>query len=231
LRQYPSILRNLLISNNLYKITTRIMVSQGKKKDELTWQDLQDHALWWVKLGYRSFRYLTTFWQRHFKLTVLSMGGFAVLMTGLLYLEAQQYQVTTTFVYTELHPKIFGDMADKLNATIKTESTQRVAELLHLSVEDAGKIKGVVVSDNRGKPLSNNYSTRKEPMLVTIKLAAPLPEDSLRQAISQYFNDNPFTADRLELKKRQLNEELAYIDVKLQTIDSILTTLYSRPTH
>ena len=50
----------------------------------------------------------------------------------------------TTFVYGDLHPKIFGDMVDKLNALIQNDQIAQVAGLMNLAAGQAEKIKDFV---------------------------------------------------------------------------------------
>ncbi len=175
-----------------------------------------------VGFCFRSFR-------RHTGLFLASMLVLEVLLLAFLYLQSRQYEAVTTFVYVDLHPKIFGDMTTKLNTLIVNDNTVKVAELMNLSEADAEKITRIKVTDSRGKPFHKNYSMRKEPMLIRIDLQEPMPEATLEEAVSYYYNSNPFTADRLELKKKLLQEELKYIERKLSTIDSILIKVYLQP--
>jgi hypothetical protein len=202
-------------------------MDREERTDQLRWQDLRDHALWWLRQGYRLSRLLTRAARRHPLLSLLSAGLVAAAFAGLLYLQSREYRVSTTLVYGELHPKIFGDMIARLDALIEQEEIEKSARLLALSPAEVRKIEQIEVSDIRGKPLSTNYTMRKEPMRITLTLSDPIPEDSLYRAVTYYLNSNPFTADRLEMKKRQLREELAYIETKIGTIDSILTNLYA----
>lgn len=157
------------------------------------------------------------------------MGVGAILFLGLLFLRSKEYVMTTTLVYGELHPKIYGDMIEKLNAVLENRKPDKVAALLGISRAQAGRINHFKATDSRGRPLTDNYTLRKEPLILTVNLSQPIPEDSLRQAVSHYFNSNPFIADRLGLKLKLLREELGYINRKMATIDSVLTNLYSAP--
>lgn len=203
-------------------------MARQEKSDALTWEDLRRHALWWVGLFHRAFGFFAGVWRRHRWASLAGMSLGVTLLIGMLYLRAGEYRMTTTIVYGELHPKIFGDMVAKLNGLLKNQRQDKAAELMQLSREQVEKIRSVKITDIKGKTLVTNYTFRKEPLLLTIGLSAPIDEDTLRRAVLHYFNGNPFTADRLELKKRLLLEERDYIDRKLETIDSILSNLYIR---
>ncbi len=197
--------------------------------DQLSWQDLQAHALWWGRLGYAIFSF---FWQVLWKYWKLSFGLmllFALLQIGRLYGEAQEFEMTSTFVYGDLHPKVFGDMIAKINTLIVNQETEQVSQLLALKSSQVDKIKSIRVADSRGKSLVDNYTMNKEPMIITVKMGAPIPGDSLQTAINTYLNSNPFSAKRLDMKKRLLSEELSFINNKQATIDSVLKRLYEVP--
>lgn len=197
--------------------------------DQLSWKDLQAHALWWARLGYAIFSF---FWQVLWKYWKLSFGLmllFALLQIGRLYGEAQEYEMTSTFVYGDLHPKVFGDMIAKINSLMANQETEQVSQLLALKSSQVDKIKSIRVADSRGKSLVDNYTMTKEPMIITVKMGAPIPGDSLQTAINTYLNSNPFSAKRLDMKKRLLSEELSFINNKQATIDSVLKRLYEVP--
>lgn len=198
-----------------------------EKPEPLTWQDLQNHLLWWVRLLYHSTQFFTDVLFKHWRTSTVFMLAGILIMLSWLRLNSSDFEMKATLVYGDLHPKIFGDMVAKLDALLKNGRSDKVAELMQLTEDQAKKIKKVKITDIKGKALTTNYTFRKEPIAFSITLSDTLDEGLLRQAIIGYFNSNPFTADRLELKKRQLREEMSYIEEKLQTIDSILAKLYS----
>lgn len=205
------------------------MNSPTPTDDQLSWQDLQAHALWWGRLGYAI---VSFFWQVLWKYWKLSFGLMlllALLQIGRLYGEAQEFEMTSTFVYGDLHPKVFGDMIAKVNTLIANQETEQVSQLLALKSSQVDKIRSIRVADSRGKSLVNNYTMNKEPMVITVKMGAPIPGDSLQTAINTYLNSNPFSAKRLDMKKRLLSEELSFINNKQATIDSVLKRLYEVP--
>lgn len=204
------------------------MAQHNNKSDEISWLDLQNHLLWWVAIFNRIRRLMFSSWKQNRMLYYLSMGLSLAFFILYLYGKAQTYQVKTTFVYGDLHPKIFGDMVGKLNALINNKNWGKVASLMQLSPADARKISSVKAYNSRGKSFKKDYSFRKEPMIIEMDLKDSIEESRLKRAIVNYLNSNPFTADRLELKKKLYYEELAYIDKKMNTIDSVLNTFYSR---
>lgn len=204
------------------------MVTREDQQDTLSWQDVQQHLLWWLRKGYSILSFLFKLIRRRPVLCLSAMVLFGLLFTGSLYLQSREYLVSTTFVYGDLHPKVFGDMVGKLNNLIINGDYGKVASLMHLSPPEAEKIKGVDVSDIKGRPLSTNFTMQKEPMQITLRLSGPMPEDTLYKAVAYYLNSNPFTASRLELRKRLLLEELDYINRRLPVIDSLLASFYSR---
>lgn len=205
------------------------MTTPNSTNDQLSWQDLQQHALWWVKLAANT---VSFFWRVLWKHWFLSFG-FIALFTGLqlfsLYQQSKSYEMTSTFVYGDLHPKIFGDMIAKVNSLINNQETEQVAKLLKLESSQVKNISSIKVSDSRGKSLESNYTMHKEPMIITVRMQRPIPGDSLQLAINHYLNSNPFSAKRLQMKKRLLREELEYINAKQVTIDSVLKRLYENP--
>lgn len=204
------------------------MESDKNQQAYLSWSDLRQHALWWIGSLGRSFQFFLRVAFRHWKLSFSLMALFSLFFIGILSLKSRSYQMVTTYVYGELHPKIFGDMLEKLNMLLDFGQVEKASELLKLSPEQAAKIQSIKATDVKGKPLVKNYAFRKEPMVVTVNLSDTMDDDSLKQAISYYLNSNPFTAERLDLKIRLTREEIDFINFKLQTIDSVLTNLYAR---
>lgn len=198
--------------------------------DVLSWKDIRDHLLWWLRLAARSLSFARDVMTRYKRISWPLMLAGAGLAVGALYLKSKVFTMTTTYVYGDLHPKIFGDMIDKLNALIWDNRTGKAAEVTGLTEEQAGQLLRFEVTDSRGRPLSNNYTLHKEPLILTVDMRRAIDEDSLRKAISSYFNGNPFTADRMEMKKKLLRDELTFIDGKLETIDTVLTNLYAGDT-
>ncbi|GJM32579.1 MAG: hypothetical protein DHS20C18_15800 [Saprospiraceae bacterium] len=203
------------------------MVSEKEDSEIISWRDLQQHALAWINGIYKSFRFFRDVIIRHWRLSWALIAIFALISVGWLYVRAQEFSMSTTFVYGELHPKIFGDMVEKLNALLQYDPAGKGTELLLLTNAQLKKINRINITDSQGKPLVNNYTMRKEPFIVTVNLSELIDEDSLRQGLTYYFNSNPFTADRLDLKKKNWQEELKYINFKLKTIDSVLVQLYA----
>lgn len=205
------------------------MTTPNSTNDQLSWQDLQQHALWWVKLAANT---VSFFWRVLWKHWFLSFGLIA-LFTSLqlfsLYQQSKSYEMTSTFVYGDLHPKIFGDMIAKVNSLINNQESEQVADLLQLKSSQVKNISSIKVSDSRGKSLESNFTMHKEPMIITVKMQRPIPGDSLQLAINHYLNSNPFSAKRLTMKKRLLQEELDFINAKQITIDSVLQRLYENP--
>ena len=198
------------------------------KKEALTWEDLRQHGLGLLR-GIRTLlRFFSSLAFGNYRLTT----GLVTLLTVtallfMLYQRAQTYEASTTLVYADLHPKIFGDMIDKVDALISFQQTERAAAMLHLDPSQVEKIKSVRITDTRGRSLLQNYTMAKEPLILSIKLTGMLSEDSLERAMIGYLNNNPFTAERIDLKKQLWREELRYNNEKIATIDSVLSTLYS----
>lgn len=205
------------------------MTTPNSTNDQLSWQDLQKHALWWVKLAATT---TTFFWRvlwKHWRLSFSLIAIISGLQIFSLYQKAQSFEMTSTFVYGDLHPKIFGDMIAKVNTLINNQEEAQVAKLLDLKPTQVAKISSIKVADSRGKSLESNFTMHKEPMIITVKMRQPLPGDSLQAAINHYLNSNPFSAKRLQMKKRLLEEELVFINTKQATIDSVLKRLYENP--
>ncbi len=203
------------------------MGSQQGDKDVLTWDDIKQHALTWINGIYKSAGFTWAVATKYWRLTWALMAIFALLSVGYLYQKSQEFALTTTFVYGELHPKIFGDMVEKLNQVLRFGETGKAADLLLLRESQVKKINKIEITDSQGRSLVDNYTMRKEPFIVTVSMTEVIAEDSLREALTFYFNSNPFTAERMGLKRKNWEEELTYVNAKIQTIDSVLLKLYA----
>lgn len=205
------------------------MTTPNSANDQLSWQDLQQHALWWVKLAANTVSFFWRVLWKHWLLSFSLIAIFTALQVFSLYQASKSYEMTSTFVYGDLHPKIFGDMVAKVNILINNQEHEQVANLLNLKPSQVRSINSIKVADSRGKSLESNFTMHKEPMIITVKMQKPIPGDSLQLAINHYLNSNPFSAKRLEMKKRLLQEELEFINTKQVTIDSVLKRLYETP--
>ncbi len=213
----------------VYSLIVSHMTTPNSTNDQLSWQDLQQHALWWVRLAADTVSFFWRVLWKHWFLSFSLIGLLTALQVFSLYQQSKSYEMTSTFVYGDLHPKIFGDMIAKVNILINNQEDEQVARLLHLKPSQVSSINAINVSDSRGKSLESNYTMHKEPMIITVKMRQPIPGDSLQLAINHYLNSNPFSAKRLEMKKRLLQEELEFINAKQITIDSVLKRLYETP--
>ena len=205
------------------------MTTPNSANDQLSWQDLPQHALWWGKLAANAVSFFWRVLWKHWLLSFSLIAIFTALQVFSLYQASKSYEMTSTFVYGDLHPKIFGDMVAKVNILINNQENEQVASLLNLKPSQVQSINSIKVSDSRGKSLESNFTMHKEPMIITVKMQKPIPGDSLQLAINHYLNSNPFSARRLEMKKRLLQEELDFINTKQITIDSVLKRLYEAP--
>jgi len=203
------------------------MQSPQEEPAHLTWQDVFKQLSWIGNLANQLFGFFRQVLLQKWRVTLPLIIIFALLSLFLLYNRSQSYAVTTTFVYEELHPKIFGDMIDRLNELFYYDRLDKAAALLNLSPAQVKKISSIKSTDTQGRALINNYAFRQEPMVVTINLSGAINEDSLRKGITQYLNSNPYTSERLELKKQLLREEKRFVEDKMQTIDSLLTIFYA----
>lgn len=204
------------------------MEISNREKEGLNWKDISEHFLAIAGFFQGIIDFCRLIIAKHFFLTLSLCAFFSLLSIGYLYNKSKIYEAQTTYVYGDLHPKIFGDMIEKLNALIQLKSTEKVARLLELSPSQVQNILKVSVSDTRGRPLTKNYTLGKEPIVIGVELSQPMAEDSLNTSITNYLNSNPFTAERLALKKSLWQDELKYSLQKIATIDSVLTRLYTQ---
>ena len=198
--------------------------------DSLTWQDLIKHTAVLVAILSSFFNFFRQVLIQRSRITLPLIFLFSLLSLFVLYNRSTSYEGTTTFVYKELHPKIFGDMVQRLNELFYFDQVNKAAALLNLKPNQAKLISNIKATDTQGRAFTKNYAFRQEPMVVTISLSGIIDEDSLRQSITNYLNGNPFTRDQLELKKQLLRDEEQFIDEKIQTIDSLLVNLSPKNT-
>lgn len=204
------------------------MGTETQKNGTVSMADLREHALMWARLGALFFRFLGKIVQEHKKVslptTIIGAGlGFLVLFG-----KSGNYQLSTTFIYSDLPPKVYGEMIEKLNSLLQDKSRlSEVTALLGLTNSQIETIKKITIRDNQGRNLLNNFTNQKLPLVVSVAMDEPIAGDSLRRALIYYLNDNPFTGQRLELKKKLWQEELSFIQAKLVTLDSILANVYA----
>lgn len=201
------------------------MEPSASKNDTLTWDDIYQHGLWWLRAGHNVYRFGLEVVFKNWLTSLLLAALCSGLLLAWLFQKSQQYEMKTTFVYSELHPKIFGDMGVKINSLIASKQVDQVASLLALNEAQAEKVKKISITDVRGKSLVKNYTFRKEPITISVLLSEPINADSLHDGVTYYLNSNPFTGGRLDLKTKLMREELHFIEEKLETIDTAIVNL------
>jgi hypothetical protein len=198
------------------------LTQQTRNPNELEWADLGDHVLWWINGIRGGIRLAWNNFRKNFVLYLIFIVLGLATSLGYLYQKSQTYIGKTTYRYSELHPQIFGNMVDKLNGLISSKDFDEFSSRISLPLSQARKIMKIEVTNSRGRDFSRIHAVSQVDMTVTVELSDTMDAEVLGQAVTRYFNNNPYTAARLDLKKQILNNEMEYIDGRVAMIDSIL---------
>lgn len=158
--------------------------------------------------------------QRYFWLLLVLLAGFAVLGVYQ-YQKSKVFEAKTSFLFSELQMKTYGEMVDKLQDMIKYKSYGRLATALKLPENQAAAILDIKAENRHGSKLSEDISDSKTPFYIKVVAVNNQVFDTLQGALESYLNNNTYVQEMLARKARILQQNIAYGRRELAMLDSL----------
>lgn len=191
-----------------------------EQDDELSFgdfkQQLQQLRLFLRGLFRLTFRNVRRYWA----LLLLLLIGCAAL-GHYKYKQSKVFEARTSYIYTELHKKTYGEMIDKLQEMIRVGSYNRLSDALQLSSEQARAVVGLRAENIFGAKLSEDITEDKKQFYITVIATNNTVFDTLQQALENYLNNNPQVKKKTAWKRKVLLQKIAYEEAELAMLDSL----------
>lgn len=132
------------------------------------------------------------------------------------------FRATASYIYTDLHPKVYGEMTDKLQEAIRLNSYATLSRELDMPRDQLKTIKDMQAQNIFGSKLSENRKADEHiPFYIVVVAGRNTLFDTLQQKMEDYFNHNILVKQRIQKKKKILEEKIAYSKSQLILLDSL----------
>lgn len=159
--------------------------------------------------------------RKHIVLLLVCLMGVSGIFFFLNSRKADVYHASFTVVYEELVRKVYGDRLVKLDRLL-ADNKAKAAELLNLDSNVVAHIKSVKGTNILGEDLSKDMNTDRIPFMVHMYVEDTSYIPAIQNGIVNFLeNGNKFLTAKRELKIKEVNEELAFINSQLKMMDSL----------
>ncbi len=152
----------------------------------------------------------------------------AAIGAGIWLLKPKVYEAEMTVSYVHYEKKIYADMLRKLDMLIKSGDEEALAELLLLPAENVRKIRSVEGLNIRNEDLTADLSTEKIPFYIKVGVTDLKVLKPLQPALVGYLNNTSFIQDRLNYMLRKSQQDLVFLERRLEVVDSLSNQLIIR---
>lgn len=142
------------------------------------------------------------------------------------YKQSGIYRSSFTVAYDELIRKVYGDRLAKLNVLVERGQHKRVADLLSVDEKVTVNIRGIEGVNIIGEQLVNDLNTDTIPFIVNLYMTDTIGVNSVQYGIVSYLESgNKHVEELKEHRKKQIAEELTYVERQLLLLDSTKRSL------
>lgn len=156
-----------------------------------------------------------------------------VLVVGMLFLynkkQSSIYKSSFTVAYDDLIRKVYGDRLDKLNSLVERGQHDKVSTLLNVDRKTSATIKGIEGVNIIGEDLVDDMNTDTIPFVVHLYMVDTFGLNSVQNGIVSYLETgNSYLEDLKTYRKKQIAEEIAFVDRQLSLLDSAKASLLQK---
>jgi len=145
----------------------------------------------------------------------------SLVAAGIWFLKPKVFEAEMTVSYVHYEKKIYADMLEKLDRLIESKSYSSLATILDLSVVTVEKLKSIKGYNIRKEDLTEDLSTEKIPFYISAKVTDIDVLDALQPAIVNYLDGSEFIQNRLNYMKQKSEDELKFLEQRLEIVDSL----------
>ena len=151
---------------------------------------------------------------------LITMGlGIGILLRRII---TSRTDLTMLVKFNDLGKPFYAEIIGSLNDLATSASYERLANELHLKVEDAEQILELTL-DKAGKEAADDNTSKTAPFLITISLRSIAAADNVQSALVSYINDNPYLKKLKDSQAVYYRAQLAYLDSEIRKMDSLKT--------
>ncbi len=157
-----------------------------------------------------------------YKILIIVIAG-AGLIAGFAIAKSQggYYQGSATITYITLNKKLYGEMLDKLNDLVHSNSYKALSAELKMPEADCAKILDLEGLNVAGSKLSEDITEVRQPFYVKVKLSDRNIAPILLASLKNYLNGNPFGKDLVEKDILKIRRRILFLGSELRKIDSL----------
>lgn len=150
--------------------------------------------------------------------TVIVITGSLVLLNSI---KSNTYKASFTVVYEELVRKVYGDRLHKID-NLLDKNKEKAYVLLGLDKKVGSTLESIEATNILGEDLSKDLNVDKIPFIVNMYVNDSTHISKLQDAIIYYLeNSNKYLIDKRNLKHKEIQSELDFINMQLDLMDSL----------
>ncbi|HYD21127.1 MAG TPA: hypothetical protein VEB40_06620 [Flavipsychrobacter sp.] len=136
------------------------------------------------------------------------------------------YRASFTVMYEELVRKVYGDRLVKLN-TLLENNRPKAQTLLGISKKAALSLESIEGTNILGEDLTKDLNVDRIPFVVNVYLNDTNYVPEIQNGVLHYLeNGNSYLTDKRQLKIREIDDEIGFIDNQLKMMDSLKKKYY-----
>jgi|GEM_PF-5589864 hypothetical protein len=188
-----------------------------KKKTE-TSASIAEDFMAWIMAGFREIAS-----NRLLALLALMIG---LVYTGLQLMKRPGrqpgYELKMSFIYSELHHKIYGDLVQGLGYMMQSGDKATVGRMLHLPDSVVADIEGFRAYNINGVPLNEDAGQSKAPFYVYADLSHNRNGELIAQGLEDYLNSNKLVQRNRPARDSELVKKIAGLSKYIGITDQVL---------
>lgn len=136
--------------------------------------------------------------------------------------KSNQFKASFTVAYDDLVRKIYGDRLYKINLLVKRGDFDKVAYYLTVDKQTASTLRSVKGKNILGEDLTQDMNTDRIPFVIKIEVTDSSAISRLQAGLVSFLEEgNAYSSTRKNLKIKEIDDELLFINDQLRMMDSL----------
>lgn len=136
--------------------------------------------------------------------------------------KTEKYTASFTVSYDDLVRKIYGDRLYKINRLIKQREYDKIAGYLSIDQKTAASLVEIKGKNILGENLTEDMNTDRIPFIINFTVKDTSTVHKIQTGIVNFLEEgNTYSARNKELKAKEIEDEIAFVDRQLDMMDSL----------
>lgn len=136
--------------------------------------------------------------------------------------KSNQFKASFTVAYDDLVRKIYGDRLYKINLLVTRGDFEKVAYYLSVDKQTASKLRSVKGKNILGDDLTQDMNTDRIPFVIKIEVTDSSAISKIQAGLVSFLEEgNVYSATKKNLKIKEIDDELQFIEDQLRMMDSL----------